>query len=231
MICAPIIALVEIATSGALSAAIGSALGSQILGGAVLGLVASGGKPQGALLGGLTAAFAGTLGGAAAEAGETASTTAKLAADTVGNDVAGSVTGLQELGEAGGYAADAARGAGEGLKELGEAGGYGASGAASKAGEVVKAADKVKPAGGLMSRIEGIAKEYPTMTKIGMGAIQGIGQQKMNEDSWKLRAQLEDENDRKARERAYKGADTSLGFRPSGSGYRTPLQKYLEGAQ
>lgn len=236
MVCAPVIALVEIASAGALSSAIGTALGSQILGGAVLGLIASGGKPEGALLGGLASAFSGAAGGLGEGAGGAAgadSAAGKLATDTVANNVSASADeffnmplneltdATQSIGVAG---ADAAADTGSSAASSGAVN----NGPISKAKETI-GGEKTPPAkGGILARIEGIAKEYPNLTKIGLGGIEQIGKAKMNEDTWRLRAQLEHEDRLKAGQYAYGSMDTSLGFKPGTSGYQSPLQKYMK---
>lgn len=234
MVCAPIIAIVEIATSGALSAAIGSALGSQILGGAVLGLIASGGKPEGALLGGLGAAFSGALGGAAGEAAEAGvdavSNTSQLATDTVANHII--------EGSADDLAREWTMGADDASKWASGSNASGASSAAKAAGVERTAADVLKsgtppfnpntPGGtSIMQRVEGIAKEYPTLTKIGMGMIQGIGNQLGQESLMQEKYRLADEMAQNQQRRAYSGVNTDIGFRPSNNGYQSPLQRYL----
>jgi hypothetical protein len=130
--CGPAIALIEIATSGALSSAIGGVLGSQILGGAVVGLMASGGNPIGAITGGLAAGIgAGGFGGGiddAASAGDyvnsmdaasDAMTTGvtKMAQDTVGNEA---VTGLADSVKNPGLVDSA----GDGAEKLADGSGY-----------------------------------------------------------------------------------------------------------
>lgn len=255
MVCLPVVMLANLATGGALTAAVGSLLGSEILGGAVLGLIASGGKPEGALFGALGAALtpAAAAGSEAAGAAAGEGAASQLAKDTVGNAVSGSADEFAQLATEGadnlaGYSAgEMAQSAAQGLADSGltsEAVEMATAGGAQTAAEQTAkgslrdaisrggdAATKTKGGNSILQKIEGFAKANPMTTKMGLGALQSVGETMGAEKTLKTRARLMEEAEVNANNRAFRGMDTSLGFKPSTSGYKTPLQKYLESTQ
>lgn len=241
MICAPLIAVAELATAGALSTALSTALGSEILGGAVLGLIAAEGDPMGAVLGGIGGAVAGAAGGstAAVEAGtETAaSMTSELAAETVANTGVGATVdeisaamaagGENALGNIGDLSAAAAAGGEnaalstatttDGLigREIGGLMDRNGSDLMSDLHRGGPGGFGASPKGGgsIFDQIEDFAKKRPTVTRAALGAVQGVGMHLSRQDAIKSKYKQEAALEEERRRRAFSGLQYLTPFR------------------
>ncbi len=235
MVCAPLIAIAEIVTGGALSSAIGGALGSQVLGSAVLGLIAAEGNPMGAVLGGLGAAFSGAMGGAGGEAagfavdGEVVSSASRLAQETLGNEglteamsmdagnIANSVSTASELATDGitdSITRDAMSGGGVGAATVGDAPGMAGRVLRDSGLTTTEAASSEVTKRSLLDKVEGFASDNPMLTKVGLGAVQGIGKSMSDSALLKKKKQAQLELEEERRRRAFSGVDYNLPFRP-----------------
>lgn len=249
MVCLPMIALFEMVSGGMIASAIGTALGSQVLGSAVLGLVTSGGNPLGAVMGGLGGSIT-AAGGAMSEAADAGGGLGELLGE-------GGGAGTENIaGSADDFAAQATGGlddvAGKGLAspaateaDVLDAGTRGLAdptteklmqtGADTTADGMVSKVDGVKGVEklgvqkepGILEKFGDFTKKNPTLTKMGLGALDAYGKQKQGESLLEYKKRMQLEYDQTTSDRAFKGANYNLNFRPSAG----VLERNTAGAQ
>lgn len=245
MVCLPMIALFNVVSGGMISTAIGTALGSQVLGSAVLGLVTSGGNPMGAIMGGLGGAMSsvgGAMAEAAGDAGggglgDVLGSGGSGAENIVGSadDFAAQATdGLDNMADSmsGGPVAtetdvlDAgtrglADATTEKLMQAGaETGPEGIDATAQNVTAKVDGVKEVEKVGaqkepGILEKFGDFTKKNPTLTKMGLGALDAYGKQKQGESLLEYKKRMQLEYDQVTSDRAFKGANYNLNFRPS----------------
>jgi len=234
------IALFNVVSGGAITGALSAALGSQVLGGAVFGLIASGGNPMGAVLGGLS----GAIGGVNTSGVDAVSETAKMASENVGNlDVSSGADAASAGSSTGDFArADRLLGNDPGtgsttgdFARLDRSMPNGSSGGTEMASANTSTVDTGIKAGAgktsitdtssdkgaigkRMGGVETFAKDNPTLARMGMGALQGVGDLKKQETLLEYKKRMQLDYDNQTEQRAYGGMDTSLPWRPSDAG-------------